>query len=269
MKESVNEVGCNVIGDLMPSYLDAICSEEGRSLVDRHLKNCAQCRARLELLRNTELSDEMGESEKVSYLRKVKRHYVNKEVISILLLAAAVMGGFWSMHHTTLGIDVLYMAFPLFLFVAYSMVPGSAVSPQVSKLPWILDVTSILLLAVYFMIVILWDIPIGRGMNYVFDIPPGEVGKYLHRWINCISVLQTGVFAVSNFLRVRGYRIHKALYGLTLTGVALAAGYLRILGNMTTVELLYGMLTEMIVCVGLEGILFSALSCYLVKKLMR
>ena len=49
MKESVNEVGCNVIGDLMPSYLDAICSEEGRSLVDRHLKNCAQCRARLEL----------------------------------------------------------------------------------------------------------------------------------------------------------------------------------------------------------------------------
>jgi len=68
---------------------------------------------------------------------------------------------------------------------------------------------------------------------------------------------------------VRGYRIHKALYGLTLTGVALAAGYLRILGNMTTVELLYGMLTEMIVCVGLEGILFSALSCYLVKKLMR
>ena len=75
MKESVNEVGCNVIGDLMPSYLDAICSEEGRSLVDRHLKNCAQCRARLELLRNTELSDEMRESEKVSYLRKVKRQY--------------------------------------------------------------------------------------------------------------------------------------------------------------------------------------------------
>lgn len=269
MKESVKEIDCNVIQDLMPSYLDAICSEESRSLVDMHLKNCTQCRARLELLRNTELTDEMGESEKVSYLRKVKRHYVNKEVTSILLLTAAVMGGFWLMHHTTTGINVLYLAFPLFLFAAYSLVLDCAVSSQVSKLSWILAVTSILLLGVYFAVVILWSIPIGRRMNYVFDIPLWETGNYLHKWISRITILQIGIFAVSNFLRVRGYRIHNALYGLTLTSVALAAGYLRILGNLTNAELLYGMLTEMMVCIGLEGILFSALSYYLMRKLMR
>ena len=80
----MKDLDCSVIKDLMPSYLDAICSEESRNLVDAHLKNCEQCRAQLELLKSVKLTDEQGGAKRISYFKKIKRHYIKKEVLSII-----------------------------------------------------------------------------------------------------------------------------------------------------------------------------------------
>ena len=57
----------------------------------------------------------------------------------------------------------------------------------------------------------------GRGEDYIFNIPLEETGFYLDRWLKMIAGAQLGIFILSNFLRLRGCRIHKAIYGLTLT----------------------------------------------------
>ena len=36
---------CNVIIDLLPSYIDGICSQESRVAVEEHLQNCPSCKA--------------------------------------------------------------------------------------------------------------------------------------------------------------------------------------------------------------------------------
>lgn len=262
----MKDLDCSVIKDLMPSYLDAICSEESRNLVDAHLKNCEQCRAQLELLKSVKLTDEQGEAKRISYFKKIKRHYIKKEVLSILLLTIAIMGGFLVIQDAQmpLGINLLYLSFPFVLFAAYGLASWNIGPFKESKLSWIFIGISIVLLGVYFAIIIFWSIPIGRGEDYVFNIPLEETGFYLNRWLRMIASAQLGIFILSNFLRLRGCRIHKVIYGLTLTGVTLAAGYLFLLGNLSTLTGLYKMLTEMIVCVVLEGILFSALSLSLI-----
>ena len=110
----MKDLDCSVIKDLMPSYLDAICSEESRNLVDAHLKNCEQCRAQLELLKSVKLTDEQGGAKRISYFKKIKRHYIKKEVLSILLLTIAIMGGFLVIQDAQmpLGINLLYLSFP-------------------------------------------------------------------------------------------------------------------------------------------------------------
>ena len=138
---------------------------------------------------------------------------------------------------------------------------------KASRLPSVLMVMSIALLIVYFMIVIV-SLPIGSGAH-VLHIPISEIGYYLHRWLCWVAALQLGIFTAANLLRFRGYKLHKAIYGLTLTSAALASGFLRILGNLATVEAFYEMLAKMLVCVVLEGILCSLLSCYIVKKMMQ
>ncbi len=67
---------CGIIRDLLPLYVDDICSEKSREIVDEHLQECAECSEMLEKLRHTEIeSDLQNEKEDViSYgIRKFKQ----------------------------------------------------------------------------------------------------------------------------------------------------------------------------------------------------
>ena len=42
---------CNIIQDLLPSYIDGICSEETASEVETHIENCAQCKKMMQMMK--------------------------------------------------------------------------------------------------------------------------------------------------------------------------------------------------------------------------
>ena len=44
---------CSVIQDLLPLYIDGVCSEESRKLVEGHLAECTVCGQMLEEMKNT------------------------------------------------------------------------------------------------------------------------------------------------------------------------------------------------------------------------
>lgn len=45
------KITCNVIQDLLPSYVDGILSRDSRELVEEHLKTCEGCRKMLEIMK--------------------------------------------------------------------------------------------------------------------------------------------------------------------------------------------------------------------------
>jgi len=57
-----------VIRDLLPLYADEACSEKSRALVNEHLLDCADCRAMLEKIKETEIENNL-KSEKESVLQ--------------------------------------------------------------------------------------------------------------------------------------------------------------------------------------------------------
>ena len=59
---------CDVIRDLLPLYADEACSEKSRALVNEHLLDCADCRAMLEKIKETEIENNL-KSEKESVLQ--------------------------------------------------------------------------------------------------------------------------------------------------------------------------------------------------------
>lgn len=44
------KIPCEVISDLLPLYVDDLCSEETRQFVETHLSQCESCRLELELM---------------------------------------------------------------------------------------------------------------------------------------------------------------------------------------------------------------------------
>lgn len=64
----MKKISCDIAKDLMIPYLDGICSDEGRNLVDRHLEQCGECRAFLESISSKETCREQHE---LNHLKKM------------------------------------------------------------------------------------------------------------------------------------------------------------------------------------------------------
>lgn len=45
---------CNIVKDLLPNYVDELCSEETKKMVEEHIKDCEQCRGILSLMKGGE-----------------------------------------------------------------------------------------------------------------------------------------------------------------------------------------------------------------------
>lgn len=269
-------INCNIIRDLLPSYVDNVCSEDSRYLVEEHINSCAQCRTQLELLKSTELTDEQGEQTRVLYFKKIKRYY-EKGIICLVFLTLALIGGFLFMvnHYGMARSSVFYIIFAMLLIAAYVLMPDSPVLNQHPKQSGVFVFVSILasafVLSYYHYAIYYYtqNTPADMTENGPFGVPLNEVGPYLQRRLVLMAVLQLGIFILSNIRLLQGYQIHKSIYGFTLTGFWLTAGYICILHNMTTVEELYPYLTRMTVGLIAEGIVGSLISCSLAKKVLK
>ena len=98
---------CNVIRDLLPLYVDEVCSAESRKMIEEHLKECSECKAYMESMSddgskaNQMIQDDPeNENRKVSSLRNVKKKIQRRQiltaVVTVLILVCvsfAVIGG--------------------------------------------------------------------------------------------------------------------------------------------------------------------------------
>ncbi len=81
---------CNVILDLLPLYVDEICSKESRYLVEEHLKECENCQ---KVYENMKSNIEMIQySTAVENKKMFQRAW--KNILGIVLALAVILSGF-------------------------------------------------------------------------------------------------------------------------------------------------------------------------------
>lgn len=57
----MNKMDCDVVKDMMPLYVDGVCSEHSKQLVESHLKECASCRELWQSYGSTQIPHEIKE----------------------------------------------------------------------------------------------------------------------------------------------------------------------------------------------------------------
>lgn len=85
---------CEIVRDLLPLYIDDVCSEESRQLVEEHLSSCSGCKEEYELL-TTGLS--IPEEHDTSAIKRIRhRIFIEKIMIGLLIILiltyAAILG---------------------------------------------------------------------------------------------------------------------------------------------------------------------------------
>lgn len=101
---------CEIIKDLLPLYVDNICSSQTREIVEEHLNECADCRAYLKELKETiiiENSDDKAE-EMINVLKKLKNKIIKRNIViailNIFIIILALFGTYKYLENTNLQI---------------------------------------------------------------------------------------------------------------------------------------------------------------------
>lgn len=90
----MDKIHCEIIRDLLPLYVDDVCSEKSRILIEKHLKECEECRKYYDSLK--------GETPKVvldtssnflegEFIRKVEKAIHRKITFNMVIITFAIM----------------------------------------------------------------------------------------------------------------------------------------------------------------------------------
>ena len=79
---------CEVIKDLLPSYIAGVLSSETDDAIKEHITNCTTCREILKNMNNGEInkSSIQGEKEEIDYLKKHNTKMKTLKIILILII---------------------------------------------------------------------------------------------------------------------------------------------------------------------------------------
>ena len=71
---------CGIVDDLLPLYLEDVCSEDSKAALEEHLQTCSACRDKLARMKNNDIISQVKKQERsflvAKYAKKVKRHRI-------------------------------------------------------------------------------------------------------------------------------------------------------------------------------------------------
>ena len=81
---------CEIVRDILPLYVDDVCSASSREIIDEHLKTCPDCAAYLEDIRASEAENEL-KSEKSLVIQNQARRFKRRSAATGSVISALFM----------------------------------------------------------------------------------------------------------------------------------------------------------------------------------
>lgn len=90
-----NELSCEVVQDLLPSYVDGLTREVTNESIETHIQNCTNCSEIFNRMKQPEISELTTQKHDIDYLKKtrtkIRLHIVVVAIIAVIAVIAAVL----------------------------------------------------------------------------------------------------------------------------------------------------------------------------------
>lgn len=228
---------CEIIRDLLPSYVDEICSEASKEWVEQHLAECAECSSIAERMKHTELSVNKLETEGLEAVKKLRRKQKRQSLTGYGMCLALIL---------FMLVVFVYDNFQMPLWVLYLMLPVSMlVTRHIMKLQenarskdgWdVFCLIGTLTATGYgvFMMFYGFDCIVTRGK--LFSLPAMEVGPFLYRQMVLSAVLSFGIYLVQLVRSLKKGYTNTVITDFSLVGIFLMMAYCVHMGYLSDIE---------------------------------
>lgn len=268
----MEKINCDIIKDLLPSYIDGICSKATTLCVEDHMEGCSECRRMLALYKDNALTGEKLEQKSLDGLKKLKRRMKYQNMVCGLLMMLLAITGFCAFTNTVFLSHTAYLA--LFItFILMTLLIG--IDHKDKELPgkaeYITGTVSFLA-DVYITLMLLYfmrKIPAGV---IPFGLDASQCGHFLEAQFIIAFIIQFA-FLIRHFICiVKNNKNCGWLLCLDITGLSLAQQYASWLYHLDTFEgfmIRFSRVAFITIVIGAMGVLVSVLINVPLKRYSR
>ncbi len=260
----MNKKECDIIKDLLPSYVDNICSEASREWIEEHLKGCEECRASAQVMKHTEISATMLEQEQLEAGKKVIRQNLRRSIfhLGLCLLMAFLMLLVFELDGVQIPHMALYIALPICMMMTWLTFRNQTRLRTWDKWDTLLTVVAVLATCY------------GAGMMWygfsqavkgetIFGLALNKFGPFLYGQMFFAAVLCFLVYVLQIVRTVKQGRSNSLSLSVSLTGIFLMMAYCIYMGYLTDLESVMQLLNKATL-----SVLFVGLNCTFVFAMM-
>ena len=191
---------CNIIKDLLPSYLEDICTPDTKKAVKIHLEECGSCRNLADMMQQTDFISERTESVEIDYMKKVKRHFLKKSCYGILL-AAFLLFCFYAFTKSNVSfpLPVTYLFLPCLLMATKLLFYPFTAKQSQDKIWKILTAFAILFTCYGIFLNLSCYMHAQnqiRNSYLPFHIKPEHLGPFIHAQLLAILLYLTALYLI-------------------------------------------------------------------------
>lgn len=228
-----DKINCDVINDLMPSYLDGICSEASKILVEEHLSECKACQSLIDSMQKTQIVSENTDLKEFNYMKKVRVHFVKKNIAGLLVLTLITLGGFIMMLTSSNIVSEAVYRFCLPLLAVYSYFILSDYGKRKENRKWKTGLLTVnLAFLLYNAVIATWVLNLCQTRENPFGLQDYQVGPFLAWQLGAIAAIQTVLFLTDMFLCAKKEERYHPSVTVSLTNIFLSMNILTLLHRM-------------------------------------
>lgn len=267
----MEKMHCDIIRDLIPSYVDEVCTQATKECVEEHIRDCGECRLIAAKLRDQTLSGETLEQKGLDGLKKIRNTLQYQNIICCVLLIFILFLGvliFFVNRYTALFYNQP-LPFIVCLLVALLFASGRKGNQPPEKRAFLLTGLS-LAVNVYFILLFTYTVhQLTSGAEVLFGFKElNKTGPFLENQLIAAYFVQTALLLYNFYSIMRRDRDCHWMLCLNLTSIFLLFHYDVWLKNMDNFETLKRSLfqnTFLLMGIGAGGIAL----CLLITRNLR
>lgn len=260
----MNKLNCNVIRDLLPTYVDDICSAETKVIIEEHIQKCNDCRNLVKMIRETEFVSQEADNKEIDYMKKIRKHFTGKSIVCfVLLLLIAVLGIVISIqNYGMVPLSFYYGMPPIFMVAAYLMVSDYISMSTNTKWKIIMAIIG----GGAFAYTILLGFLMVQWMNndsVPFSIEVNAIGICLTYQFLILGMIQMAGFLAAWLVSLKTANSHVILMNMNIVGCCTSLAFISMLRELSTMENFIQVRNQSLFIMLLEGTLLTGLFFFL------
>lgn len=267
----MEKMNCDIIRDLIPSYVDEVCSEATQKCVEEHLAGCDSCRQTVSFYRNHMLSGNKLERKSLDGLKKIKELLRLQRLVCYAILASLILLGIWifvANRYFSLFFAQTFLFIVCTFAVLLSGIGCGGKTPP-GKREYLFGGIS-LFLDIYFVPFFLYMAGhLKPDTTVIFGMEPMRLGPFWERQLMAAFAVQLIFFVYNLFCIIRQDKNCSWLLFLNMTGIFLILRYDLWMKYMSDFQTLFRQMvrdTLEVVIIGILGITASLLITKVMKK---